>query len=36
MTFASPAQEVQENAGTAAITVNLSNLSGKDVTVPFT
>ena len=36
MTFASPAQEVQENGGSAVVTVNLSNLSGKDVTVPFT
>ena len=34
--FASPSQEVQENGGSAVVMVKLSNLSGKDVTVPFT
>ena len=36
VTFASPGQEVQENGGSAVATVQLSAVSGKDVTVPFT
>ena len=36
VTFATPAQEVQENSGPASVTVTLSAVSGKDVTVPFT
>ena len=36
VTFASPGQEVQENGGSAVVTVQLSAISGKDVTVPFT
>ena len=36
VTFAAAGQEAQENNGSAMVTVNLSNLSGKDVTVPFT
>ena len=34
--FSSSAQEVRENAGSAAVTVQLSEKSGKDVAVPFT
>jgi hypothetical protein len=34
--FASPGQDVQENGGSAVMTVQLSNPSDRDVTVPFT
>ena len=36
VTFASPGQEVQENNGSAMVTMQLSAVSDKDVTVPFT
>ena len=36
VTFTAPGQEVQENNGPAVVTVRLSAISGRDVTVPFT
>ena len=36
MTFTAPGQEVQENGGSAVVTMRLSAVSDKDVTVPFT
>ena len=36
LTFASPGQEVKEDGGSAVATLQLSAVSGKDVTVPFT
>ena len=36
VTFTAPGQEVQENGGSAAVTVQLSAVHGKDVIVPFT
>ena len=36
VTFTAPGQEVQENNGPAVVTVQLSVVSGRDVTVPFT
>ena len=36
VTFTAPGQEVQENNGPAMVTMQLSAIHGKDVTVPFT
>ncbi len=36
ITFTSAGQDVQENGGSATVTMQLSSASGKDVVVPFT
>jgi TolB-like protein len=36
VTFSAPGQEIREDSGKVTVSVNLSAVSGKDVTVPFT